>query len=409
MRNLIRQYAIVCYYIDQHLAMKILYDYQTFSVQRFGGVSRYFYELINYYATHNSLDTVLGFKYSQNDYIVNSQFAKQIIIPKEKNIPFSQFFPFVQFKGKGRIFKLFNKVTNNCDIIGENEKYSIQLLKDQDFDIFHPTYYNPYFLDYIKAKPFVLTVYDTIHELYPEYFPLNDPNVAWKKMLVTKAAKIIAISENTKQDILKYYDIPANKVKVIYLNSNLEKDPQEVAIDIDLPKKFLMFVGNRGAYKNFYFFLLAAAALIKKDKELHIICAGGGNFNAMEQQYLNKLNLSKNISYIDATDSKLIQLYSNALAFVYPSLYEGFGIPVVEAFKFGCPVICSNTSSFPEIAEDAAEYFDPKDIDSITEAIENVIQNPKRRTELINKGRAQAQKYSAERTALETLELYRSI
>src|SRR6185369_12314854 len=135
--------------------------------------------------------------------------------------PFNEFFPSIQFKGKGRIFKLYNKITNNYDAIGENIEYCIKLLQKGDFDIFHATYYNPYFLKFIQAKPFVLNVFDMIHEIYPEYYPLNDPIINWKKLLIKRAAKIITISKNTKKDIMKFYDVAENKIEVIHLNSNL--------------------------------------------------------------------------------------------------------------------------------------------------------------------------------------------
>ena len=101
------------------------------------------------------------------------------------------------------------------------ERSSIELLKNNDYDIFHPTYYNPYFLKYLNNKPYVLTIYDMIHEMYPEYFPLNDETPALKKELAEKATKIIAISKNTKKDIIKYYGINSNKIDVIYLGNSL--------------------------------------------------------------------------------------------------------------------------------------------------------------------------------------------
>jgi glycosyltransferase involved in cell wall biosynthesis len=389
--------------------MKVLYDHQTFSAQRYGGISRYFFELMKHYRENNSLNVQLGLKYTNNDYLVNSDFKNELTVVNKKYLHIRNFLPAVQFKGKGRLFRVFNKVTGNIEPEFENNLYSIKLLKEQNFDIFHPTYYNPYFLNYIQTKPFVITVYDMIHEIYPEYFHIADPTWGWKRTLINKATKIIAISENTKKDILKFYDVDESKIEVIHLNSNIKNNLDLTKEKVNLPKKYIMFVGTRVFYKNFYFFLQCAAKLIAKDKDLNIVCAGGGEFTATEDAYIDKLGLSSNIFYFDASDNNLAHLYSNAEAFIYPSMYEGFGIPVLEAYEFNCPVLCSNTSSFNEVAGDAAEYFDPKDANSMIKAIENVIYNKDRQNELITLGHKREKLFSVEKTTEKTLALYKSI
>ncbi len=208
-----------------------------------------------------------------------------------------------------------------------------------------------------------------IHEIYPEYFPLNDETSAWKKELAEKATKIIAISKNTKKDIIKYYGINSNKIDVIYLGNSLYDSGISNKIDRNIigtmPKKYILFVGSRKIYKNFYFFVEAVAPVLQKDENLNLICVGGGPFSNDERFYLKSFNIDRQIYHYTVNDDTLSEVYKRAIALIYPSLYEGFGLPILEAYSCSCPVILSNTSSLPEIAGDAAAYFDPKDITSM--------------------------------------------
>ena len=140
-----------------------------------------------------------------------------------------------------------------------------------------------------------------------------------------------------------------------------------------------------------------------------MICAGSQSFNDSEKDFLQILDLSKKVVHYPVSDEFLIELYKNAIAFVFPSLYEGFGVPVLEAFSAGCPVICSNTSSFPEIAGDAAFFFDPYDKDSIHDSVKSVISDNNLRNELIHKGYERIKAFSWQETANRTKKLYMSL
>ncbi|WP_028845360.1 glycosyltransferase family 4 protein [Thermodesulfovibrio thiophilus] len=365
--------------------MKILYDHQIFTLQKYGGISRYFYELISELDRMEHIETDTSLIVSNNPYISDKKFVK-----------YFDFLPNKQFRGKQRIFNFINKIN------------TIFNLKKQNFDIFHPTYYDPYFLKYLGDKPFVLTVYDMIHEKFSEMFSERDKTSEHKRLLVKKATKIIAISESTKKDLIELFGTDASKIEVVYLGNSLFIDA-DMKVTISIPEKYILFVGSRGGYKNFDRFIKGVAPLLKNDKELNIVCVGGGKFKSEENELFNILKISNQIIQKDLDDESLSFFYKNALVFVFPSLYEGFGIPVLEAFACKCPLVCSNTSSLPEIAGNGAIYFDPYNEESIKNAIDSILKDEELRNILISKGTEQLKKFSWRKTALQTKKIYESI
>ena len=307
----------------------------------------------------------------------------------------------------------FNALNFGLNYVINNQGESERLLKKQDFDVFHPTYYEPYFLKYLQKKPFVLTVYDMIHEHFPNYFKANDQTRVWKKQLIENAAIIIAISENTKQDILKFTNADPDRIHVIYLGNPFEHINHEQSTpgpDVLLfEKPYLLFVGDRSRYKNFDFFIESVAEMLFKHDELHVICAGSSPFTNEEKKLLKNLNISHKVHHIKINDTILKNLYQNARAFVFPSIYEGFGLPILEAFSCGCPAIISKSSSLPEIGGDGAIYFNPSDKESIILAIENVLFNERNRDNLIEKGYDRLKFFSWEKTANKTKKNYENL
>jgi glycosyltransferase involved in cell wall biosynthesis len=367
--------------------MKVLYDHQIFEDQSIGGISRYFTELIKF--NHES---ILSLKYSDNLYLKDKKFENFRIQPK-KNI--DNFLFHLKFKGKGRLINYYNKIFKN------NLSTSIRYLKNTEFDIFHPTYYNPYFIKYIK-KPFVLTVHDMIHELFKEYFAGDKKTIVNKKRLVLSSNNIIAVSENSKNDLIKIFPEVNNKITVIYHGFSFQQ------LKENMPKEnYILFTGARGGYKNFIVFLQAVAPLLIK-YNFNLICTGQ-YFTNKEKESLNDLQIANRTSCVFASENQLSELYSKATAFVFPSLYEGFGIPILEAFASNCPALLSNTSSMPEIGGDAAVYFDPYSIDDMRKQIERVITSTTLQNELVKKGQEQVKKFSWEKCAKETMEVYKKL
>ena len=366
--------------------MKILYDHQIF-VQRFGGISRYFFQLMKQFQFDRKVDFELSLKFSSNNYLSPSNYLK-----------YSAFLKNINFRGKPKIEKFFNEI------------YSISKIKKAEYDIFHATYYDPYFLRYINNKPFVLTVYDMIPEKLPHFFSLENNETQCKKNLTQKARKIICISESTKKDLMEIFDIEEGKIDVIYLASSFTENDVKKNTSMNLPKKYILFVGRRNGYKNFDFFIKSVAKLFLKDKLLKLLCAGSRGFTKEENDLFKELKIQEQVIHFPInSDCVLAELYKNALCFVFPSLYEGFGIPILEAFSCNCPVICSNLSSFPEVAGNAALYFDPNDEESIAIAVKRILDEDDLRKDLINKGRERGKEFSWKKCAQATKELYESI
>jgi len=365
--------------------MKILFDNQIFTLQNFGGISRYFYELMNHFYKNKEINFELALIHSDNYYLKEAEFYANSGFLLKKYMPFKK--------------KILQKL---------NTSKAINALKNKNFDIFHPTYYEIEFLDYIGNKPFILTVHDMIHELFPKELS-KDLDPKKKKKLIKKASKIIAVSKNTKNDIIKFYGVDEDKIEVIYHGGSSIKT-NKIKKTIELPKKYLLFMGHRWLYKNFTFFIDAIAPLMKKDGNLNIICAGSFAFDDKEKRLFTDFNITDRVfHYHILSDEFLAYLYQNALVFVYPSLYEGFGLPVLESFHCGCPAIVSNTSSLPEVAGQAAIYINPKDKNSIKNAVEKIIYDENLRQVLINKGYKQEKKFSWQKTAKQTKVIYESV
>jgi len=368
--------------------MKILYDHQIFTMQIVGGVSRYFSELIKGLNNCDSTELNLSLKFSNNIYLKEFGFDSDYTF--FKNYP---------FKGRRKIQRILNNWYSRRDIIRGN------------YDLYHPTYYHPYHLSYSTQKPLVLTVYDMIHEKFPELFPPKDNTAIVKRMLVNRADKIIAISESTKKDLIDILHVEAEKIEVVYLANSLPDKHRDVIEErsITLPEKFILFVGRRSKYKNFHRFLNAAIKLMRKDEELEIVCTASQGFGKKEKENFEKLGISGRIHAFYFNENQLRIAYKKASVFVFPSLYEGFGLPLLESFAASCPVVCSNSSSLPEIAENAALYFDPHSEQEIADSISKVLYNEELRQRLIKNGRERLKKFSWKKTVDETIDVYRSV
>jgi glycosyltransferase involved in cell wall biosynthesis len=388
--------------------MKILFDHQIFEEQRFGGISRYFCEVIEVLHRLDQFSVDISLKYSRNEYLRQSVFSHKM---NGDPSAYENFMPGHNFKGKWSLYVAWNKIKKPLSISDINKELSIKALKNQDFDVFHPTYYDDYFLKYLGDKPFVLTVYDMIHEIYPEFFGLVDKVSERKRNLAKKAHKILAISECTKKDLVRIFGIAPEKIVVTHLASSmaLTKGMLPVSsLDTVLPTRYILFVGARTIYKNFYFFINSMRSLMEADPGLHIFCTGG-SFTKNEIIFFETHGIADRVHHHSASDAELGLLYQRALAFVFPSLYEGFGIPVLEAFSNACPAVLARTGSLPEIGGDAAVYFEPKDAQSVHAAMTEVLYQPGRSAELVLLGRQRLQQFSWERTGQETAAVYRAL
>ena len=355
--------------------MKVLYDYQIFNMQKYGGISRYFYKLCK---CNNGLwDYKVQANFLDNVYIEEISDNKRFLIEKP-------------FAGKGIFIKTYNKIN----------RYTTLLKKD--YDIYHPTFYN--FNKLNDSKPIVLTVHDFIDEAVRHDY-VHRGQIINKVKAIHKADRIIAISHNTKNDLIKFYpDIPEDRIDVVYHAIEwIPDEKHELLLKIDKP--YILFTGQRSSYKNFALFSKAVAPLIKK-YDLYLVCTGLV-LNKEEKQHLTDLNIMERTLAFFPEENQLKALYENALCFVFPSLYEGFGFPVLEAFASNCPIAVSDTSCFPEIAQDAALYFDPKSESDIRKKVEDLITSESLRNSLVKKGSDRIHFFTMENLIKNTYNVYK--
>lgn len=271
---------------------------------------------------------------------------------------------------------------------------------------FTPTHYAPRFC----PVPTAISIMDLSYIYFPQLFKKSDLYQLknWTYYSVKKAKTVFTISKSSKNDIIKEYKIPENKVVVTYPGIKVSSIKNQVlSMDIIKEKygiegKYILFVGTLQPRKNITK-LIEAFSKLKTDLKLVIIGKKGWLFEEILEAP-EKFGVENRVKFLNfVPDEDLADFYSNAICFVLPSLYEGFGLPVVEAMKYGCPVITSNISSLPEAGGDAALYFDPQDADDIAAKIEQVISSEKIRKEMIEKGYNQVKKFSWKKTAEETL------
>ncbi len=359
----------------------VFYDHQKFSTQKYGGISRYFANLVLDIQKRPDFDYLLGLLSSNNYYL---RHEKRAISPS-----------------------LANAFLNNPLLKAEkiNEWYCKRLLEKNNFDIFHPTYYDPYFINRTK-KPIVTTIHDMTYERLPEYFWPQDPLTSNKRKSIECADKIIAISETTKADLLAYSDADPAKVEVIYHGID---DHFETAPVPGIPANYLLFVGDRGGYKNFYRFLYAFKNLSARYPEIKVILTGGGGVGISDQEFIHRLRLEDKVIHVNVSDEQLNFLYQHALAFVYPSLHEGFGYPILEAYKAKCAVLLSDTPCFREIAADAAAFFDAYSTEDLTVMLEKMITDTAFKNDLVERGTRRLADFPIQKSIDETLALYRTM
>lgn len=366
--------------------MKVAYDYQIFTSQKFGGISRYFFELANRLATskHDNVSCLINSPLYINKYLRHSNKELKIIGVNVPAIPRT-----------GRICREINRLVSPL------------VFRRWKPDIVHETYYSSKRIVPAGSKV-VIAVYDMIHELYPEFFSVRDRTREYKKIAVDRADHVICISENTRNDLIRLLDVAPEKTTVVHLGFTLTQAEQ--AAPPSQYRPYILYVGARSGYKNFERLLEAYAAHPALRDNYDLIAFGGGGFNLQEVEMIRRSHVPLiQVRQMSGDDGLLAALYCQATVFVYPSLYEGFGIPPLEAMSFNCPVACSNTSSIPEVVGNAAIQFDPFDTVSISNALVSVISDSALRAKLIDLGRARAAMFSWEQCAMQTLDVYRTL
>jgi len=367
--------------------MRVAFDQQVFLLQEYGGISRYVCSLAVQLNKIHGVEAKIVSPLHYNACLgsLPKQSAWGVRVPR---VP--------------KTFRIVEFVSRHAAHIAAS-MYAP--------DIYHETYYSTDDYRPGRAKR-IVTVYDMIYERFPSQFAGGQLTEA-KKAAVSRADHVLCISENTRRDLIEIFKVPSDRISVVYLGYDELPAPATVngsTVSLSGSRPYLLYVGSRGGYKNFDSLLqaFASSAYLKADCSLY--CFGGGAFSKEELDFIQELKLSnEHIRQFNGDDETLALLYKNAAAFVYPSRYEGFGIPPLEAMSLDCPVISSNTSSIPEVVGDAGEYFDPDNHESMRVAIESVLESPARRHDLVMKGRARRAEFSWARCARETLTIYRSL
>lgn len=294
------------------------------------------------------------------------------------------------------------------------EQYrSPSLIRHLGLDLFHSPYYiKPYFL----PCPSVVTIYDLIPRLYSQSISL------WARAIFEMAIRlatvtsrlVISVSQSAKEDLVRLLGVPPSKVWVTPLGVDTRFNPlNEKAIfnlrqKYDLPEGYILYLGINKPHKNLVR-LVEAFAKVKTGRKL--VLAGKEDPRYREaHEVVMRLSLQDRVVFLgQVPENDLPALYSGAALFVFPSLYEGFGLPLLEAMACGAPVVCSSTSSLPEIAGQAAVMVDPLDLSQLARALERVLGDSDLRASMREEGLKQAARFPWERTAKETLAAYRQV
>lgn len=365
--------------------MIIVYDHQIFGWQAYGGISRYFFEIADGIARASSHHVAVVSPLYVNHYLRHHDPSLEVT---------GRFFP--QIRRTGRIVRALNNVL------------AFPVQRSLKPDIVHETYYAPRRQAPRKAYT-VVTVFDMIHEKFPDSFSGLDRTRHHKRAAIKRADHIVCISENTRQDLIELLGVQPERTSRIYLGHHLDRCGNLDTGD-PIGRPYLLFVGLRQGYKNFSALVEAYAASERLRRDFSLVAFGGGAFTPDERRKIHRLGLAQDsVIQLSGSDTLLALLYDHALMFICPSKYEGFGIPPLEAMGCGCPVVCSNASSLPEVVGDAAELFDPEDVDAIRTAVETVAYSQTRLADLVARGTHRAREFSWSRCATETLAVYENL
>ena len=350
--------------------MRILYDYQ-FTYETVSGASRSYCEIANI-LKRNGNDVMFSFLFSNNIFLRDIHGLYRPLAKKYANTR-------------------YRRVAERCAM-------TLRLL-NRNYDIMHATGELNYFKGIIKTP-----VVGTIHDMIPENYMSNSDRIPRRIALLKNSERIVCVSNNTKKELLETYPwVDEKKIDVVYhgIQQNYNKYSENIWGD------YIFFVGQRHTYKNFQRTLKALVPLFRKYKYLKMYCTGA-SFSTEELNLINQLALDnqiKNTGYID--NETLFSMYHHARLFVFPSIYEGFGIPILEAFTNGCPACISDSSCFPEIGGDAVAYFDPQSEDSILNTVTSVLESDTLAEKLRNLGLERVKNFTWEKSANAMFDCYR--
>lgn len=369
--------------------MKILFDHQIFSLQKVGGISRYFAEILHRLTKVYNVDAILKVFFSENKYLQEHGFDIH-------NFGLGNF----EFKGKERIYYQLNHLI-----------YSGRIRNLDKDVILHPTYFDDYFLNPSFKNPLVITFHDLIHEHYfrTTQNAYTQKMLVSRKKLVNRADLIITVSDKTKFDLIEFYNVNENKIHTVYHGQSLEHLSKGKS-NSEIKEEYLLFIGDRLFYKNFEFMVDAFNLVSEKYPNIKLYFAGGRDVTSDELEFVKKNGLSDKVKFLNyLSENEMASMYSSAIALVFPSLMEGFGLPILEAFANDCVCLLSDIEVFHEIAGDCAIYFNPRLPSTFLPVFELIYQNESIRDSLTIKMKSRLNHFSWDIAAEQTYNLYKNL
>lgn len=357
--------------------VKVHFDSQVAALQRRGGISRYFTELMRSFqrdAMHG-VDLVNGYPWARNLHLIEAGLARPLP---------------ARLLQRARVVAIANRATG--------------VDRGVPADVLHHTYYDRSYLRLSSQKLRVVTIYDMIPEILPELFPSGNPHQD-KFEFVRASDLILAISESTKQDLLRIYGDPGVPVVVTPLGIGeaffIDSSPL-----MSLPQSYVLFVGGRGGYKDFDV-LARAFAQARLPEHFALVAVGEEPLSDSELSLLERLGIRDRVVRVSVEDAELPRVYRHAACFVFPSRYEGFGLPTLEAMAAGCVALLADVGSHPEVGGDAALYFEPGDAEQLSLLLQRVTLDRELRSRHARLGVKRAREFSWLRTARATAQAYR--
>ena len=364
--------------------MRIYYDHQLCSLQDAGGASRYHYELMRSISGLPDVETEIFLGMNSTVYPY-----------RELSSANARVMGFAGPLHRGMLRYVVNEALGNA----------IAPFRGK-FDVYHPSHYRS--MPLVRSRRFVITHHDCIYERFPVFRYVKEA-LRGKKLLFARADAIICISESSRKDLLQFYDVDIAKTRVIYHGLTRPVRCPKAADQLKklVRRDYLLFVGQRSFHKNFAGFLKVFRET-NLHKDFDVLALGGGVPNPEERALMRDLELTNSVINVPTvSDALLGEAYAAARALVYPSLWEGFGIPPLEAMSAGCPVVACDAGAVPEVCRDAPFYFDPAQQTSFPRALLCAVNNEEARRHAIENGSKVAAQYSWKKCGEQTLSLYR--
>lgn len=366
--------------------MRVAFDYQAFCRRPYTGISRYYTQLVEQLTLLGQLKPKIFAPYHVNRILAQSPLAGSAG---------------VHIRTHPRVARPLIREISHVIARSRMRRWRPHIV--------HETYFSSHGTA-PRGVPTVLTVFDLIHERFSKQFPAYDRTRSAKRAAIARADQIICISSATADDLQTFYAVSCRKISVIHLGITALSSECVTQVPVQQSplgqRPFLLYVGERGGYKNFAALARAYAESPRLCHEVGLICCGGGAFSKRERALLYALGMLDHVRQVQATDRTLVQLYSHATALVYPSLCEGFGLPLLEAMAHGCPVLASRVPAHREVADNAAAYFDPTEPASLRDALETLVSSEALRRRLRQLGLERARLFSWQRCAEETQTVY---